>query len=108
MPIDVGGGRTRVAAPARKSSKPKNGPTAGYGYGGHGVNYNEYTQLKRKTGTYDPALASQGLTYDMLRNGGGGGGGGGRRYGGGGYGGGGYRDFAAEEEARKRKQRALV
>jgi hypothetical protein len=101
MPIDVGGGRTRVGSPPprRRSS---NGPTAGYGYGGHGANYSEYTNLRRQTGTYDPALAAQGMTY------GGGGRGGGRGGGGYGGGGGGYRDFAAEEEARKAKQRALV
>lgn len=106
MAIPVGGGRTIVSGPSRKKAPAKavNGPTAGYGYGGHGSNYNEYTQLRRQTGTYDPVLASQGLTYGGA-GGRGGRGGGGRGYGGGG---GGWRDFAAEEEARKAKQRALV
>lgn len=106
MAIPVGNGRTVVSAPRKTAKKAVNGPTAGYGYGGHGVNNREYTDLYRATGTYDPVLASQGLTYADVRNGGRGGGGGGRGYGGGG--GGGWRDFAAEEEARKAKQRALV
>lgn len=110
MPIDVGGGRTRTGSPSRRRSPSRNGPTAGYGYGGQGANYNEYTQLRRQTGTYDPVLASQGQTYGGSGGGYGGSGGGGGYGGYGGYGGGGggYRDFAAEEEARKAKQRALV